>query len=126
MKLTIAERNEIFRRIRAVLVRHWIDLGFLSIHVSEQTVYIRGSLKRLPGVPEQLSGSIVESVFNEIKHIRGVSRVQAQFDNWDGSVVAGGWSPKDGEAISNWERGHIAQPNTSSTFTAREIPDDEA
>lgn len=124
MKLTIAERNEIFRRIRSILVRHWIDLGFLSIHVSEQTVYIRGSLKRLPGVPEQLSGTIVDGIFSEIKHIRGVCRVQAQFDNWEGSVVTGGWAPKDGEAVSNWDRGHLNPPNISSTFVAKDIPEE--
>ncbi|MGD9873686.1 MAG: hypothetical protein AB7T27_05380 [Kiritimatiellia bacterium] len=126
MKLTIAERNEIFRRIRSVLVRHWIDLGFLSIHVSEQTVYIKGSLKRLPGVSEQLSASVVDAIFSEIRHIRGVSRVQAQFDNWEGSVISGGWTPRDGEAISNWDRGRMTPPNLSSTFEAKEISEGDS
>ena len=126
MKLSIAQRNEIFRKVRAVLVRYWIDLGFLSIHVSEQTVYIRGSLKRLAGVPEQLSGAIVEAMFTDIKNIRGLIRVQAQFDNWNGSASAGGWSPRDAVAVSNWDRMRMASTGGGSTFEAEDVSDSQS
>lgn len=126
MKLSIAQRNEIFRKVRAILVRYWIDLGFLSIHVSEQTVHIRGSLKRLPGVPEQLSGAVVEAMFTDIRNIRGLVRVQAQFENWNGSVSAGGWTPRETAAVSNWERMHRALSGAPSTFAAQEVPDSQA
>ncbi|HPA78560.1 MAG TPA: hypothetical protein PLT67_10090 [Kiritimatiellia bacterium] len=126
MKLTPAQRNEIFREVRAILVRYWIDLGFISIHVSEQTIYIRGSLKRLAGVPEQLSGAVVEAMFAEIKGLRGINHVQAQFDNWSGSVSAGGWNPRDAVAVSNWERMRMASAGKPSTFEAEEVSDPQS
>ena len=87
-------RSEAYRKTRAIFVRHWIDLGRLSIHVSSKTIYIHGSLMRLPGVSTQLSPKVVDTIFIDLKRIPGVSRINARFENWekDGS---GTWHPSE-------------------------------
>jgi hypothetical protein len=73
---------EINRHIRRVLVRHWIDLGRLSFRSVNGVVWLRGTLQRLLGVQEALTGSIIESIFQEIINFPGVKRIHAEFDNW--------------------------------------------
>ena len=76
------ERMEIFRQVRVVLVRHMIDIGRLSIQISMSRVNLHGSLCRLPGVTTELTPAIIRTMFSELNLIKGVKRVDAEFDNW--------------------------------------------
>lgn len=73
---------EINRHVRRVLVRHWIDLGRLSFRCVNGVVWLRGSLQRLFGVKEALTGTIIDSIFHEIANFPGIKRIHAEFDNW--------------------------------------------
>lgn len=88
------ERMEIFRQIRVVLVRHMIDIGRLSIRISMSRVSLHGSLCRLPGVATELTPAIIRSIFSELGMIRGIRRVDGDFDNWKQMDQLGiAWSP---------------------------------
>ena len=76
MSVSDVNRFEINRKIRAVFVRHRIDLGVLSIQKTGTSVRIRGTLKRLPGVVEDLTPAIVDGIFIEIERIPNVGRVE--------------------------------------------------
>lgn len=73
---------ELNRAVRQSLVRHWIDLGKISFRSVNGRVYLRGNLVRISGVSEDLTDRIMDNMFNEIRHIRGVTFVNAEFDNW--------------------------------------------
>lgn len=88
--LSPTDRCELYRQIRVVLVRHFIDIGRLSIHIAPAKVRLHGVLTRLPGVDSKLTPQVVDSIINEIRHIRGVHRVLADFENWR-QIGAGGW-----------------------------------
>ena len=79
--------------IRAVLVRHWIDLGKVLFRSSNGSVWMRGSVQRIPGVKTPLTPPIMENVFSDLKRIRGVSCVYADFENW--AQQLGRWQPID-------------------------------
>lgn len=88
------ERMEIFRKIRVVLVRHMIDIGRLSIRISMNRVHLHGSLSRLPGVTTELTPAVVRTIFSELGMIRGIRRVDGDFDNWKQMDQLGiAWSP---------------------------------
>jgi hypothetical protein len=76
------EDLEINRAVRRILVRHWLDLGRLSIRSSLGRVTVRGALERIEGVNEQLTGALVESVFNEIRRIPAARTLHAEISNW--------------------------------------------
>ena len=76
------ERMEIYRQVRVVLVRHMIDIGRLFIQISMSRVVLHGSLCRLPGSSAELTPTIIRTIFSEMGMIRGVRRVQGEFDNW--------------------------------------------
>jgi hypothetical protein len=84
---------DINRHIRKVLVRHWIDLGRLSIRTTKGKVAIHGHLDRIAGSQERLSESIVDAMFNEIDKINGVERITVDLANWVNSE--GKWVPLD-------------------------------
>lgn len=73
---------EINRDIRKVLIRHWIDLGKLSFRSSNGRVWIRGSLQRIAGVQEELTPTLVETIFGDTKKVRGVVTLNMELDNW--------------------------------------------
>ena len=70
------------RQIRSVFVRHFIDLGFLTITTAGTTVRIRGVLKRLSGSQSVLTPAIVEEMFRQISKVQGVRSVLTEFENW--------------------------------------------
>ena len=76
------EDLKINREARKVLVKHWLDLGRLSIRTSLGKLMIRGFLERIRGVKEDLSPSIVTEIFARIKRIKGVTRMTIDLDNW--------------------------------------------
>lgn len=73
---------ELYRQARAVLVRHLIDLGRLSLRLSPSNLYLRGSLVRLPGVAAKLTPEVVTALMGELGRVPGIRHVDAQFDNW--------------------------------------------
>ena len=73
---------DINRHIRKVLVKHWIDLGRLSIRTTRGKVAIHGFLDRIAGSQERLSTSLVDAMFNEIERINGVERTTIELANW--------------------------------------------
>lgn len=73
---------EATRDVRRVMVRHWIDLGRLSIRCQGGRLMLYGLLQRVPGVTEPLTPPIVESIFQQVKRINGVRSVSAHLENW--------------------------------------------
>lgn len=82
---------EVNRNIRRIFVRHWIDLGRLSIRTYQGRLSIRGYLQRIGGKDEELTTPIVEAMFAEIKRITSVQQVTAELENWTND--AGRWIP---------------------------------
>jgi len=73
---------EVVRGVRRVLVKHWIDLGRLSIRSSSGHVMVFGMLQRIEGVQEKLTTPIVETIMYDMKRMNGVRRVTAHLENW--------------------------------------------
>ena len=96
--LSPTDRADVYRQIRVVLVRHLIDIGRLSIQISAGRIHLHGSLARLSGVETPLSADMVGAIFAELERIKGIKRVDGEFDNWNQSGFAGAWSPvKEGD-----------------------------
>ena len=81
------------RDVRRILVKHWLDLGRLSVRSSLGRLMIRGSLERIRGVKEELTPAIVNEMFRKMNHIDGVARLNIELDNW--SNDDGRWVPVD-------------------------------
>ena len=92
---------EVNREVRKELIRHWIDLGKVSIRSTNGRVWVRGSLSRIAGVREELTSSIVDTLLSDMRRIRGVVAFNAEFDNWTNAT--GKWQPaeKSQRAVSN-------------------------
>jgi hypothetical protein len=76
------EDLDVNRSIRKVLIRHWIDLGRLSVRTSRGKAFVHGSLNRIYGMSEELTTPIVESMFAEIRRIKNLGQIIVEFDNW--------------------------------------------
>ena len=102
MNPTPIPRAEIYRQVRTVLVRHLIDVGRLTIQISMNHLHLVGSLCRITGATTPLSSATIQSIFSELRMIRGVRRVNGTFMNWRQlDEVGASWAPivikKDGE-----------------------------
>jgi hypothetical protein len=86
---------DINKAVRKTLVSQWIDLGRISVHTVRTTVYLRGSLGRLPGSASPLTTSNVDALYRQISAVPGVLHVEVQLDNWSRDAVTGGWSTTD-------------------------------
>jgi hypothetical protein len=96
--MTIQNDLDVTRNVRRVLVKHWIDLGRLSIRAIRGHVLIHGFLQRIPGLKEELTTPIVEAMFLEIKRVPGFQRMTPQIVNW---INEGGrWMPAVKGAIT--------------------------
>ena len=84
---------DVNREIRRVLVRHWIDLGRMSVRTISGNTHIHGSLCRIEGFKDNLTIPIVNSIFNEMKRIRDIRHMRVDLDNWVNN--SGGWIPQD-------------------------------
>jgi len=82
---------QLYRDVRVVLVRHFIDLGHLSLQISMGAVHLRGSLQRLHGNPHPLTPQMVETIIREIRQVKGIRRVAAEFDNWRQADTMSPW-----------------------------------
>ena len=80
---------DINRHVRRILVKHWIDLGRISIRTTRGSVLVYGLLQRIAGSREPLTTPLVESIFMDIKRIKGVRMVRAHLENW--SNEGGRW-----------------------------------
>ena len=69
-------------RVRRALVRHWIDLGRLSVRTTRGAVHLSGSLLRLPNGGPALDSMTVAAIVTEIRQIPDVRRVRTSFENW--------------------------------------------
>jgi hypothetical protein len=101
---------DINRHIRKTFVKHWIDLGKLSIRTTKGKIAIHGYLDRIAGSQERLSSSVVDAMFDEIERINGVERLIIELSNWVNSE--GRWQPI--------ERGKKISPADSRTPEARQ------
>jgi hypothetical protein len=73
---------EVARDARRIMVKHWIDLGRLAIRSSGGRLSVYGTLQRISGVADPLTPAIVESMFRDIAHIRGVRFLTPHLENW--------------------------------------------
>lgn len=92
MMLNSNERAELYRKVRSVFVRHWIDLGRLSVHLSGTGLHLHGHLMKLPSSGAELSAPAVQELMDELARLHRSIRLDAQFDNWQ--LSAGNWLPK--------------------------------
>ncbi len=79
------------RNIRRVFVKHFIDLGTMSIRSAIGRVTIRGKLARISGIEETLTTAIVEAIFYDIRRLPAVTRLDITLDNWTNE--SGRWCP---------------------------------
>lgn len=85
---------DINRFVRSILVKHWIDLGRLSVRSTDGKLYIRGALRRISGVNEELTSPIVDAMFAEIKRIKNVRQIYPALENWTND--SGSWTELGG------------------------------
>lgn len=91
MNLTFSDKAEMNRKMRAIFVKNWIDLGRMTFSVSAGgVIHINGYLGKLPGTGD-LTPQAVGEMIGEIESIQHVVRVEAEFDNWHRSGFAGIW-----------------------------------
>jgi hypothetical protein len=87
---------EFNRKARSVLVRHWIDLGYISIRSVNGRITVRGNLKRVFGRQEELTPTHVSNIFAEIKRAIGVKSVTPALENW--TFSNGTWQQVGGKS----------------------------
>jgi hypothetical protein len=80
---------DINRNVRRIFVRHWIDLGRISLHSINGNVTIRGTVKVLPGIPTPLTAKTMENIAVELRRIPNVRFIRYTFTNW--TCIKGGW-----------------------------------
>ncbi len=113
---------DINRAVRSVLVKHWIDLGRLSVRSTDGKLYVRGALSRIAGVNEELTSAIVDAMFSEIKRIRNLRQVYPMLENWTND--SGSWNQVGGKVNQQGEQqtapratGIFDIKNKENTFT---------
>ena len=84
------------RKVRSIFVKHWIDLGRLTVRTVSGRCHIRGRLMKLPGLPEDMAPSTVDLMLREVKRICGRGNVRAELENWTND--SGFWKPVEAEA----------------------------
>ncbi len=90
------------RAVRSVLVRHWLNLGLLTVRTFSGRTTLRGDLVRMDGFKEPLTSAIVEAILGEIRRLPSVRHLNVQVENW---VQSGGrWLPRDTDPGSGVER----------------------
>ena len=97
---------DVNRSVRTILVKHWIDLGRLSVRSSDGKLWIRGSLARIAGTSDELTPAIVDAMFEDIKRIRSIKQFYFMLENWTNDM--GAWH-EIGKARST-EQQSISRP----------------
>lgn len=85
---------DVNRNVRKALVRHYIDLGNLTLSAIRGHVFLRGALTRLPGAAEALSLPLLQRIFVDLERTPGVRRISFELSNWE-KDSGGGWHPKE-------------------------------
>lgn len=85
---------EINRNVRRVLVRHNINLGWISISSCHGNVMITGSLIILPGSPGELDPTLIRSLFREASRAEGVKKIMVELNNWEHDGYLEAWKTK--------------------------------
>ena len=124
---------EINCAVRRALVRHWIDLGKISLRTTQGVVWLSGALTKLPKVTSELTPATIAEMINDIRRTCSVRRVQCSFSNW--VEQAGGWilltqktaattgSAKTGSSSSTIDlTGWEDVPNKVATLTKQREP----
>jgi len=91
--------------VRRILVRHQIDLGWLSHYACRGTVYIQGDLLLLPGVGFALTPLRVANLFDEIGCAAGVCSLIIELRNWHHDRFNSDWQPVPGIVVRKPARG---------------------
>lgn len=112
---------EIMRQARKVFVRHWIDLGRISLRSASGTIRVRGSLVRLPGYRDDLVPPVVEAIFKELERVKGGGRVIADLDNWNSE--GGKWKVSEKTKDRKSSPGSPRQPSSGEGSTTTDIQD---
>ena len=90
---------ELSRSIRRLFVRHWIDLGRMSVRATSGRIFLSGRLQRIAGKEPELQGKTLDTILYEARRIPGVKAVNARLENW---VNDGGhWRPADSDSAQN-------------------------
>ena len=78
---------QINRAIRQVLVRHWIDLGRLTLATRNGSVLLAGAMNRLSGSREgELGDPEASAIVAEIRSLPGVRRLTLTLAGWNGET----------------------------------------
>lgn len=94
------------RSIRRILVRHWVDLGRLSIRSTNGMVLVYGRLQRIAG-REALTPPTVEAIFYDIRRLKDTRRIKPHLENW--SNEGGLWRPvEDDKDSPDRDTAHVA------------------
>ncbi len=86
---------ELKRQVRKLLVRHNINLGWITIACCRGNVQVSGNLLLLPGTGVELTAPLLSSLFHQIARTNGVRRVSAELHNWTHNGALDAWKPKD-------------------------------
>src|SRR5438093_980050 len=76
--------------IRRILVRHWVDLGKITIRTTNSVPTLGGVLTRISDDYKHMITPNLDEIVAEIRRIRGVRHVNVQLTDW--SLQAGGWT----------------------------------
>lgn len=77
-----AERAELYRGIRSVLARHYVDMGLIRILVTPFSVRLVGRLQRLTGGSMgPITADIAEEIFSQIRRLRHMHRLELAPDS---------------------------------------------
>ena len=77
------------RRVRSIMVKHWVDLGRISVRSNDGVVTVRGTLQKIAGTRDDMVPATLDAIFSDIKRLRDVSRTRVYLDNWIND--AGSW-----------------------------------
>lgn len=80
--MTVQSDLDVNRGVRRILVKHWIDLGRISVRSTQGNVFLRGRLLRLQGTKGDLTSPLVEAMFHDMERVPGVRGVTPNLENW--------------------------------------------
>jgi hypothetical protein len=111
---TASSSLDMNRHVRRILVANWIDLGRLSVRSVKDSVYMRGSLQKLPGSDSALTTAQVQMMYDKIKAVKFVKHIRAEFDNWAFSPSTGTWEAtghqkRTADAANQFQQKHRKQ-----------------
>ena len=82
---------DLSRAVRRLLVKHWIDLGRISVRCTSGRVHLYGRMQRVAGKVPDLQTKTLDNMFLEMRRISGVKAINARLENWIND--SGHWRP---------------------------------